>query len=102
MSAYPYTPGFAPVNTSERAAESVERDAETMRQRIAAWLWAQPTGATCEEIERSLDLRHQTASARLREMELIGVITKTTEQRKNESGRSARVYRPASVQMELL
>ena len=89
------------VDTSQEAAESVAPTAAAMRARVYQMLLVRPM--TCDEIEVALDLRHQTAAARLWELEGNGtqangmprpkLIEKTDERRKTRSGRSARVYR---------
>jgi predicted transcriptional regulator len=48
--------------------------------------------ATCDEIEIRFGLRHQTASARVRELSLMKAIKDSGNRRDTRSGRSARVY----------
>lgn len=89
------------VDTSQEAAESIAPSAAAIRTRIYQMLLAKPM--TCDEIEVALDLRHQTAAARLWELEGNGkqsdgqprlkLVYKTDDRRKTRSGRSARVYR---------
>jgi predicted transcriptional regulator len=50
-------------------------------------------GATCDELERMLNIKHQTLSARVRELYLGGFIRKTKRLRRTSSGRYANVYR---------
>lgn len=51
-------------------------------------------GATDDEIEQGLDMRHQTASARRRELVLAGRVVerRTLPRRTTRSGRSAQVW----------
>ena len=49
-------------------------------------------GATDDDLERCLGMRHQTASARRRTLELKGLIVKTDRTRPTRSGRQAAVY----------
>lgn len=49
-------------------------------------------GTTCDEIEHALKLRHQTASARVRELWLDTEICKDGTTRKTSSGSLAIVY----------
>lgn len=49
-------------------------------------------GATCDECAYGLDLLHQTASARITELQVMGAIVDSKRRRKTKSGRSARVY----------
>lgn len=80
-------------NTSAMAYESLGEDRlSRMRAMIYALIKLAPLGYTCDEIEQAFGLRHQTASARLRELELSGHLRKT-DQRRTRSGRMARVYR---------
>ena len=48
-------------------------------------------GATCEEVEMALGLRHQTASARIRELALAGHVA-SVKKRRNVTGRRAWVW----------
>lgn len=97
------------VDTSQDAAESVAPNAAAMRARVYQMLLVRPM--TCDEIEVALDLRHQTAAARLWELEGNGktsngeprpkLIEKTDERRPTRSGRSARVYRALFAEARL-
>jgi predicted transcriptional regulator len=51
-------------------------------------------GMTCDEVEHWMgNKRHQTVSARVRELYLLGFIYRTTRTRRTRSGRMAVVYR---------
>ncbi len=90
---YPSSPGYVrDSETSMAAAESVENVAGTLRAKIAAFI-ERRGGATCDEVEAAMDLRHQTASARITELRLLGEIEKTDAKRATRSGRGAVVYR---------
>lgn len=90
---YPASPGYVSGSkTSLAAAKSMVPSAGTVR----AWVYGEikrgrGKGRTCEEVEYALDLRHQTASARIRELFLDGIIEVIGE-RETSSGRRARVY----------
>jgi hypothetical protein len=90
---YPATPGYVRTSrTSCAAAKFAEPSAGTVR----AWVLkeirkAGQKGRTCEEIERRCKLRHQSASARIRELVLDGLV-EIIGTRENESGVRARVY----------
>lgn len=87
---YPESPGCVPGSeTSCAAAESI--DASSIRSRCLEWLKRAGTG-TCDELEVALGLRHQTASARLRELVLMGRVFDTQHRRPTRSGRKAAVY----------
>ena len=51
-----------------------------------------PTGATSEEVEVALDLRHQNVSARLGELRRAGKIKEIGARRRTSSGRWATVW----------
>jgi len=53
------------------------------------------TGATSDEIEKRLRLPHQTASARLSDLERDGLIYQSHLRRKTRQGGMARAYLPA-------
>lgn len=95
----PYRGGLPPhepradTSTSREAAISIHPGAGTMRRRVLDFIrQVGPVGVTDDELEYHLGLRHQTASARRRELELGGFICKTGRTRKTRSGRSANVY----------
>ena len=90
---YPSTPGFVKGNdTSRAAAEDVAPSAAGMRQRVLDHI-RKFGPCTCDEVEHDMDLKHQTASARIRELSMSGNILVMEERRKTRSGSSARVYR---------
>lgn len=86
--AYPASPCSVPCDTSEAAAESIE----PTHLRRAVLTCFGTTGRTCDEVEVLLDLRHQTASARIRELVMLGFLKDSGERRATRSGRQARVY----------
>lgn len=91
---YPDRPGHVRgSDTSEAAADSLdETSLSRLRRKVHTFIAAQSDGATCDEVEIALDLRHQTASARVRELVLTGFIEDTGQRRLTSSGRPARVY----------
>lgn len=80
-----------PGDTSEDAAASMESYVHGLRKKVFDFIEEQGD-ATCDEAEVCLSLRHQTASARIRELVLGGFIEDTGGRRKTRSGRRARVY----------
>jgi hypothetical protein len=90
---YPDTPGFVRTSaTSKSAATFIEPSAGTVR----AWVLkeirkAGQKGLSCEQVERRCKLRHQSASARIRELVIDGLV-EIIGTRENESGVRARVY----------
>lgn len=94
---YPERPGFVlGSDTSLHAADSLD-DTVLTELRLEVYRFAkscEPRGIICDEAEVALAMRHQTASARIRELELFGWLVKTDQTRLTRSRRSARVYRP--------
>lgn len=78
--------------TSRNAAESLRETARSMERRVYAFIVSQQ-GATCDEIEIALGMKHQTASARIRGLVLKRLIRKTRLRRDTRSGRDAIVWR---------
>jgi hypothetical protein len=54
-------------------------------------------GATCDEIEVSLGLLHQSASAEIRKLVLLGKLSDSGQRRRTRSGRTATVWRAAEI-----
>lgn len=87
-------PRVAGSDTSEAAAESVAKDTPRLRELVMAAIVARgDEGATDDEIEVATGLRHQTASARRRELVLLNRLDDTGRRRTTRSGRSAAVWR---------
>lgn len=78
--------------TSKEAAISITESSGALRSRISIKICYAPKGKTCDEIEKDMDLRHQTASARIRELVLKNEIYDSGLKRKTRSGRNAVVY----------
>lgn len=86
----PYVRGSA---TSKAAADSMISHSGSIKQRVYAFLMKRgERGATDDEIEVHLDLKHQTASAGRRGLELSGAVVKSDTKRHTRSGRLAYVY----------
>lgn len=100
MPRYPESPGFEHVDTSIEAADSVEPTAESMRLRVLHYV-RQVGTATSDEVEVALNMIHQTASARIRELVLMERLYATGEKRKTRQGRNARVYAVAPPQVNM-
>lgn len=80
-------------DTSLAAAESVTDDVGRLCGVILALVKRAGTyGVTCDECEKTLLLKHQTASARLRELVLRDLIRDSGTRRLTRSRRQARVY----------
>jgi len=88
---YPDTPGYNFRDTSQQAAKQIKPAA--LRLRLLAEMRLRGSmGATCDELEQAMGLSHQTASARLREMNLKGQVVDSGERRPTRSGRAAIVW----------
>lgn len=85
------SPPSVPVDTSEAAALSVQDRAEIMRWRVLRTIRCM-SGATCDEVEERLGMRHQTCSARVCELRRMGMIRDSGRIRKTRSGRNAVVW----------
>jgi hypothetical protein len=79
-------------DTSRDAARSMDPHAGNCRRAILDHIRAAPDGATCDEIEHALRMRHQNVSARLRELSLEDLVRDSGDRRPTRSGRRARVY----------
>lgn len=85
----PYEKGS---DTSRDAAIAALPFAVKQRERVYAAIAAREIGATCDEIEVDLNLPHQSASARIRELVQEERIYNTGGRRATRSGRAAAVY----------
>jgi hypothetical protein len=81
-------------DTSAAAAASMDRHASRLAEEVLGFIRS-AGNATCEEVERGLGMKHQTASARIRELALDDRICDTGSRRRTSSGRMARVYAAA-------
>ena len=79
-------------DTSEKAAESMRESVGHLQRTVFNHIKASRDGMTCDEAEELTGLRHQTCSARVRELVLKGFIVDSGNRRKTRSGRGARVY----------
>jgi hypothetical protein len=80
-------------DTSRAAAESVAFDAKHLRAVVFNHiLGSGAVGLTCDQVEEIMDGRHQTISARIRELRNEGRIVDSTRRRPTRSGRQAIVY----------
>lgn len=77
-------------DTSKAAAKSV--NANAWRLKVEECMRCAPDGTIDDELEVLLGMRHQSASPRRRELELMHRVIGTGRKRKTRSGRSAQVY----------
>lgn len=79
--------------TSEEAADSVRPLVGQMKIQVYEFIASRgPDGATCDETEEALEMRHQTCSARFRDLRLENRIVQAGKKRLTRSGRKAEVY----------
>jgi chromosome segregation ATPase len=82
----------ATATTEPRKKGSKTKGATAIRDEIFSFIKKRGIkGATADEVEASLDLRHQTASARINELENQNKIMDSGEKRRTRSGGMARV-----------
>lgn len=88
-------PAFAKdSDTSVEAAESMREAASQLRTKVLRFIvQCGVPGATCDEVEANLGMRHQTASARVNELMKARQIVDTGNRRPTRSGRKATVWR---------
>lgn len=86
----PYVQGS---DTSHEAAESIADRAASMRAQVADEIRRSGIyGATCDEIEIALGMKHQTASARIKDLKDRGAVRDSGVRRPTRSGCLAVVY----------
>lgn len=96
MGAYPLelyggTPPHAPTRTSLEAARRIA--SHTVQGRAQTLECIQHhRGATCDEVELQTGQKHQSASARIRELVLLGRVQDSGARRPTRSGRRAVVW----------
>ena len=89
---YPDAPGFVKgSSTSRDAAASMADVAPSLRDRVYQEIWSCEDGLTDDELEQRTRLKHQTVSARRRELVLDGFVREAGK-RLARSGRKATVW----------
>lgn len=84
-------PPHVGTDTSVAAAAAIEPDVSRLASQVFAFVKAQG-GATCSEVEVALNMSHQTASARIRELVLRDKLEDSEKRRKTTSNRLAIVW----------
>lgn len=87
---YPNTPGFKEKTTSADAAESMKPTAGTLRGKVLDCLAI--ASGTADEIAARLEASPLAIRPRFTELQRMGKIYDTGQRRKNDSGRSAKVW----------
>ena len=80
--------------TSREAARSIRSRASALKELVFNWIARQPLGATCDEAEEALGLKHQTCSARFNDLMTTGRII-SAGKRPTRSGCNAMVWKVA-------
>lgn len=90
---YDGMPPHVAQQTSLEAAQAIESDVSQLRETVFRYVKGEHLqGATCDEVEVELNMRHQTASARLRELVLTKRVVDSGMRRRTRSGRWAIVW----------
>jgi hypothetical protein len=80
-------------DTSRDAAASIQAVLGPLQQRVLRHVAnCGAAGTTCDAAEEALGMKHQTCSARIRELVLKDRILDSGERRRTRSGRNAIVY----------
>lgn len=80
-----------PISAETKA--SIKPAVASMRQQILDHIRAHLGGATCDDVERDLGFKHQTASARMRELKLSGDLVHVDgDRRRTRGGSWAKVW----------
>jgi predicted ArsR family transcriptional regulator len=91
---YPRAPGFKARETSKAAAEAITAMVGTLRERVLAEIKRKPS--TPDEVAARLGITVLAARPRVTELSKLGLITDAGERRKNDSGRTAIVWKAVS------
>lgn len=86
---YPFSPGFKRAGTSSDAAKSI--DAKTLRGQVLAELSKAP--GTADEIASRLNIDKLSIRPRCSELAAMGRVEDSGDRRRNESRKSAIVWR---------
>jgi len=85
-------------STSEAAAEKIKLSVGKLQRQVLDVVAQAPDGLTREEIELATGLKHQTGSARVRELFLLGLLTTKVDP---ETGKSLRRPTTSGRQAEI-
>lgn len=91
---YGGAPPHVEEDTSKAASMEIRLTAPKWRVRVLEYLTRASVygGATCENVEEALGLRHQSAGPRIRELVQVGLVRDSGLRRLTRSGRSAIVW----------
>jgi len=90
---YDSLPPHSDNDTSRGAAEAIAPHVSRLAEEVLEQIWlCGEEGSTCDEIEFLKDMKHQTVSARIRELKIKGRIKDSGLRRKTRSDRPAIVW----------
>lgn len=89
---YPNVPGYRDDDTSRQAAESVKDRSSQLRDRCLRMVRQAPRGCTADETAAALNETVLSIRPRFTELLRLGHIRDSGHRRRNESGRSAKVW----------
>ena len=92
---YPDAPGFKVAGPSKMAAEKVASTSTKLRAAVLEEFKQNPARLTADEIATSLNLSVLSVRPRVSELHRLGMIERTGSRRRNDSGRTATVWRIA-------
>lgn len=90
--AYPARPGFKEGDTSRKAADSMREGAPMLQRRCLDALRAAPGGLTADQIAANIGETILSVRPRVTELLRDGRVRDSGQRRKNDSGRSAKVW----------
>lgn len=93
---YGGTPPHVDGDTSTDAAVAARPNVARMHAALLD-LFARRPDWTCDELEEATGFTHQSCSARVRELVLLGRILDSGRRRETRSGRKARIYQPVEA-----
>lgn len=88
---YPYRPGWKKRDTSKNAADDIKSHAETLRSQALATIIAMPR--TADEVALAMNEQIWSIRPRISELARQGLIKDSGIRRKNDSGKSAIVWK---------
>lgn len=89
---YPEAPGFKDRDTSRAAADSMKDAAPLLRGRCLEAIRRSPAGLTADEVATQIGETILSVRPRVTELLRDGKVRDSGQRRKNDSGRSAKVW----------
>ena len=93
--AYPDMPGFKAQGASQEAAKAITGIAKTLRTRALLCISRTPGGMTADEVAAELGASPFAVRPRVTELNRLGLIERAEGRRRNASGMTATIWRPA-------